>query len=198
MSLTGGTRDVNPQPMKFQIKPPAAVTSATPTIVAVAVPIPVQRIPSGRRAQVMEILKLQYDINFKKTTVTDTAALNSMHLTLSSRSYSTTAVPVYLNADPFIIYSAKHVPTNSAGGGTVAGGTANNANDPFLTTQMVDLTDGAGHGVLYGHDTLFGQGQFLATLATTTLTTDSCYNVCIWYRWKNVGFTEYVGMVTGQ
>jgi len=186
---------VNPQPMKFRINPAAVVASATTqnTIVSIAIPIPVQRIPSGRKAQVMEIIKLQWDANLDMgSSVATTQATTA--LTLSSRSYGTTALPVYKNSDPFVIYFDKRIPDNCSTIGVAGAATFT----PFVSTKMIDFTDGAGHGVLYGQDTLFAQGLFHFVTAGATLETTSAYNICLWYRWKNVGFSEYIGMVTAQ
>jgi len=186
---------VNPQPMKFRINPAAEVTSATTIshIVSVAIPIPVQRIPSGKKAQVMEIIKLQWDCNFDQAAAAAITQATAA-LTLSSRSYGTTALPVYKNADPFIVYFDKRVPDNCTGAGVLASSTYG----PMVFTKIVDFTDGAGHGVLYGQDTLFAQGLWHLVQTSAALATTSAYNICLWYRWKNVGFSEYIGMVTAQ
>lgn len=55
-ALTGGTNDVNPQSISFII-----TESAPDTTTTLSVNIPVQRLPSGRGAQVLEVLKVSYN-----------------------------------------------------------------------------------------------------------------------------------------
>lgn len=208
--LTGGTRDVNCQPMKFRITPSAAIP-ATSVVLAgalssanctsVAIPIPVQRLNSGRKAQVMELVKLQWDANLtKSSTASALSAMTapSLALTLSSRSYGVSSIPIYRNADPFIIYFTRKEPTLGLVAPVAYDSFVNS--EVYMPTEIVDFTDGAGHGILYGQDTLYAQGTFTASAMTaaTSLTTNSAYNCCLWYRWKNVGFSEYIGMVTAQ
>jgi len=53
---------------------------------------------------------------------------------------------------------------------------------------IVETTDGAGHGILVGADKIY---LFYNTPTATTITA----RVRIWYRWKNVSLTEYIGIV---
>ena len=57
-----------------------------------------------------------------------------------------------------------------------------------LETKFVDLTDSAGHGILVGADKIY---VFYNTETITGITA----RVRIWYRWKNVSLTEYIGIV---
>lgn len=194
-ALTGGSGDVNPQPLKFRVSPTVGTQAKdTITFYSVAVPIPVQRLDSGNRAQVMEILKVIWDADLIPNDASVAAITGgAVELNLSSRSYGTTVAAPYKNADPFVYISDRR-PINPSYGGTPAAGART-----FVPTQIIDLTDGAGHGILMGQDQLFAQvGIIFQSAGTPTLSVLSGVNICIYYRWKNVGFAEYVGMVTGQ
>jgi len=194
--LTGGTNDVNPQPLRCRVTPASITTGATgPTAqtATVALPIPVQRLGTGGRAQVLEILKWTYDASI--TPAGGALGSAAVKICLSTRSNSTTP-PNYGVADPYSIdYVAESVPTAIAAL-TGTGVTANLIS--FYKSGMRDLTDGAGHGVLFGMDTLYIQCQWIASSTAGAGTAIGDLNICIWYRWKNVGFSEYVGMVTSS
>jgi len=55
-ALTGGTGDVNPQYISVALNQSAADSTNT-----FALNIPVQRLPTGGKAQVMEVLKVSYE-----------------------------------------------------------------------------------------------------------------------------------------
>lgn len=190
-ALTGGTGDVNPQPLRCRVVAAAGTAAATggSGLATVAIPIPVQRLSTGGRAQVMEILKVTADVG---VSVGNPAGLTGWEyiVTLSSRSNAATSPPAFGNADPYsIIYYQKQIPAASINPGI--------GNNGVLRDMFsVDLTDGAAHGILFGQDTIFLQ-LYNALYATGNTFTGSC-DLVIWYRWKNVGFTEYVGMVTSN
>jgi len=174
-ALTGGTNDVNPQPLRVRVTQASNNNAAS-----IAVPIPVQRLTTGGRAQVLEILKIVYDCS-----ATSSAAITSARYTvcLSSRSQNTTT-PSYGNADPYTIYYASRPFSLDSGPGFAV-----------VDTREIEMTDGAGHGILYGQDTLYLQYSSSSSGGTWASGTLNCN---IYYRWKNVGFSEYVGMVTAQ
>lgn len=197
MSLTGGTNDVNPQPLRCRITPSTFTTALIPSnaasTVTVALPIPVQRLGTGGRAQVMEILKVDWDCAIFSGAAANPLAQAVGVICLSSRSNGT-SLPVMGSADPYticFIYAD-----------TIPGPNPTTAAAGRVTTYASgqrDLTDGAGHGVLFGMDTLYVQFTAIAgTAVATQANSGGAANVIIWYRWKNVGFTEYVGMVTSS
>lgn len=55
-----------------------------------------------------------------------------------------------------------------------------------------DFTDGAGHGMLIGVDSLF------ARLASTATGSANTAYIRLYYRFKEVSLTEYVGIVQSQ
>ena len=182
-SLTGGTNDVNPQPLRCRAAPSTFATITTGIqagVATVALPIPVQRLSTGGRAQVLEILGWSYDIGI--AAVTSSLLQIQYAVCLSNRSNGTT-VPVLGSADP---YTVDYVVGNSAATLTA-----------WNVSGQRNLTDSAGHGVLFGQDTLYVLFQGGAATAVAATANAAC-NICIWYRWKNVGFTEYVGMVTSS
>lgn len=61
-------------------------------------------------------------------------------------------------------------------------------NEPFID----DITDGAGHGYLVGTDKIYAQITSSNTGAVNSA------SVKVYYRWKNVSLTEYIGMVQSQ
>lgn len=188
-SLTGGTNDVNPQPLRCRVVP-AAFTPVLTTAAwgaggttTVALPIPVQRLSTGGRAQVMEILGWSYDV----TAVATTNAWSTVGYTICLSSRSNAVSPPTMGvADPYTVdYVIKAVPTvNSLS---------------YYDSGKRDLTDGAGHGILFGMDTLYVQGNINGSQASAGVSSSGfAVDICIWYRWKNVGFSEYVGMVTSS
>lgn len=62
----------------------------------------------------------------------------------------------------------------------------------YPLTQYVDLSDGAGHGFLVATDNIF------ATLQSTATGLANVITVKVKYRFKEVGLTEYLGIVAGQ
>lgn len=186
-ALTGGTNDVNPQPLKLRITT-GTLTSGSNVSNAIGIQVPIQRLSTGGRAQVLEILKFNYDY---KITVAATAVVNStgFQLTLASRSPTTTTPVVNGNADPQVVW--QHGIQKQHGVTYPTAGTY------LIDAGNVDCTDGAGHGILYGQDNLFLQLVSFSINSTAAVTASEA-NVCIWYRWKNVGFSEYIGMVTAQ
>lgn len=188
-ALTGGTNDVNPQPLRARITL-TALTTDTRALSSIALPVPVQRLGAGNRAQVLEILKIDWDMNAPWT---GTQAIQKVAytLTVSTRSNGTTNVPTFGSADP---YSIMHFAKNISIEGIATAGTSGIT---VYDSDSRDLSDGAGHGVLMGMDTIYIQFTALSQFSAGTSVAPSA-NLCIWYRWKNVGFSEYVGMVTSS
>lgn len=180
-SLTGGTGDVSPQFFNMGQTQSAADTTTSGTF-----PIPIQRLlgKSGK-AQVMEVLKLFW----VRTSFPATAAVGESQDTITfavtTSSFGTTA-PASGLSDPKVLY----LRTDSNRGAFTAGGTYM-AEDVNMS-GFVDLTDGAGHGVLVATDNLFLQVGSTGTGASNSV------SVKLLYRWKNVSVTEYIGIVQSQ
>jgi len=60
--------------------------------------------------------------------------------------------------------------------------------EPFRHT----LSDSAGHGVLIATDNIYVQIKSQNTVSTNDV------RLKIFYRWKNVGLQEYIGIVQSQ
>lgn len=176
-SLTGGTGDVSPQWMSF-----SATQSAADTTTTVTQAVPVQRMPTSGRAQVLEVLRVVFEHTAFQAIASATEALDSIAAYISTSSFGTTNTTW---AEPRVFAGfAKY----DRGAFTAAGTYA------FVDNRHIsqDLTDSAGHGVLIGTDNIFLQVQSSGSGASNVVA------VKILYRWKNVSLSEYIGIVQSQ
>lgn len=166
-SLTGGTGDVNPQWMKI-----STTQSGADTFTQTTNPIPVQRLPTSGRAQVMEILKILFYSDAARAEVDST-----VQAFLTTKSYST--APSKTDG-PLIAWWKEATEITTSGQAVIQ--------YPFV----MDLMDGAGHGVIVATDNLY--------LSVGSATTGASNIVYAWilYRWKNVALPEYIGIVQSQ
>lgn len=167
LSLTGGTGDVNPQYLSG-----FAGQSANDTETSTTVSIPIQRLPTSGRAQVMEILKVI--VRMPTPLETD----SNVGCAFSTSSKGTTAA-AWSDGQVFAQFDSVSRVTTSG---------------QFIDQrfQIRDLTDGAGHGYLVATDNIYVQVYSSATSTTNTV------SFKIYYRWKNIGLPEYVGIVQSQ
>lgn len=186
-TLTGGTRDVNPQVLNVSLQQFAALTEAT-----VVIPVPIARIgPKQDKVVVMELTKIVWMLN-TPTFATTTAAVRVVQAVLS-----TAVIP------PGQLASFRAAMTNPAvidgiqsGIVTAQPNAFGNALWDLIEVDPVyhDLTDGAGHGILVAvdqmHLTMFVQSPGDPTLYST--------GVKIYYRFKEVSLVEYIGIVQQQ
>lgn len=176
-SLTGGTGDVNPQWMSFN-----AVQSSADTTTTTSQAIPVQRLPTGGRAQVLELLRARVGITSYTAIASATETIDKRQLFLSTTSFGTTTTNL---GDPRVFMGWQ----DSFHGAFTAAGTYGSVhNDVF----EVDLSDGSGHGILIATDNIFAQ------VASTGIGAVVTANIKLLYRWKNVGLQEYIGLVQSQ
>ena len=176
-SLTGGTGDVSPQFMTFGGTQTAADTTTT-----VTQQVPIQRLPTGQRAQVMEVLKILWLPGNTAAAASVGEASDYIQGFLSTSSFGTTATSwqeprVFGGVSLFSRFAF-------TAGGTYYVGLSG------IVEQ--DLTDGAGHGVLIATDNIFLQIVSGNTGAANVIA------VKILYRWKNVSLQEYIGIVQSQ
>lgn len=176
-TLTGGTGDVSPQWMTF-----AATQSAADTTTTTTQTIPVQRLPHGEMAQVMEVLKVYIERPQVVAIASATEASDNYNIFLSTTSFGTTATTF---REPRVFAADMHV---ILGAFTAAGTYGLDS----VRTVLYDLTDGAGHGVLIATDNIFAQVVTSGTSAANT------YGIKLLYRWKNVSLQEYIGIVQSQ
>ena len=179
-TLTGGTKDVNPQFLNFEV-----TTSAANTFTEVTLGTPIVRVgtgPANSRSVIMEILKVF--VEFPELDLDAAAATNRVEiLTIATTTQGTTQFRL---GNPRCLVRAVHSVRNAF---TAAGtGMLDVQNDPVV----IDLTDGDGHGVLVATDNIF-IGFNTAGFTAVALTSGK-----ILYRFKEVELVEYIGIVQSQ
>jgi hypothetical protein len=225
-SLTGGSGDVNPQWYKFTLTDPLLYTapnppgSTTSDWVSQAFPVPIQRTRvNGQKAWVMEVLKIRWQLGTNSNAgvsapkhysggQTNTSAfLTTKQYTaapgggegpvIDQRSFTINEVgavvssdastpPYWLNASPGAFWES-----------------------PLDVTH--DLTDGAGHGVIVATDNVYlGMNTVLTAngiigsptngdITFDAFLVEGIFLYCwLLYRFKEVGLTEYIGVVQSQ
>lgn len=173
-SLTGGTGDVNPQ--WYTTRQTQTGTDVTSTF---AFPLPPGMgltMGQGGKATAMEILKVQF---FFPTGTTTTTGSPNINMALSNKNWGTTA-PSQGTADATIVAVASK--TWQFVGTTAA---FQVQYDPFV----VDLTDNAGHGILYGSQYIY------LTIWSNGTGSANTVSVRVLYREKKISQTEMIGMV---
>lgn len=177
--LTGGTGDVNPQLLSDSITQSAADTTTTQQAV-----LPIQRISANapQQAIVMEVLKIYVQMPSFGAIAAVAETTDTMNLVFSTRNTGTTNQSL---SDPAVFAVIRTVRQ----GAFTAAGTYGYQEWPI---QVVDLTDGAGHGILIATDSIFIQAVSAGT---------GNANLMQWkilYRWKRVSLAEYIGIVQSQ
>lgn len=175
--LTGGTGDVNPQWLNFSVTQSAADTTTTATQ-----NIPIQRLPQGGRAQVLEVLRVEISTSSFPAIASAAEAEDSMVVFLSTTSFGTTATTF---SEPRVFAGISKVKQ----GAFTAGGSFG---VEYSNIDRLDLTDGAGHGLLIATDSIFAQYVSGGTGAANVA------RIKLLYRWKDVGLSEYIGIVQSQ
>lgn len=174
--LTGGSGDVNPQIITI-----TAVQPGNDAPVVVRQPLPIPRLPTAPgRNLVIELLAVDY---YRLTTSYNASTVSSWLVALTTSPSLKTSSLAALQ-DPQLLeawYSQLVTPAGAV-------------NEPFQveTDRWQDLTDQAGHGVLVASD-------FINVGFYTSAT--GAPNVCVlklYYRWKDVSLTEYIGIVQSQ
>ena len=175
--LTGGTGDVSPQWMSF-----AAVQSAADVATTTTQAVPVQRQNNRGKAQVMEALKVIFELPTFPATASAVEATDAHAIFLSTTSFGATAT---VWSEPRVFAGWTRINQ----GAFTAAGTYQNAYD---NTKEQDLTDGAGHGILIATDNIFAQANSTLTGLVNT------FRIKLLYRWKNISLAEYIGIVQSQ
>ena len=179
-SLTGGTGDVNPQFMQWAYGPTLAGTTES-----FALNLPVNRM-QGKGTVIIEVLKVWFEV----PTCPDLNPANppswghiNYRASLATRDYGANVATLEQPGIVAMTWKSFSVRSGSATA-TIPAGVQERIN-------MIDLTDGAGHGVLVATDNMYLQLSGDAVWAT--------YITCrVLYRMKSVGLTEYVGLVQSQ
>lgn len=177
--LTGGTKDVNPQ----WLSAPSIAQSGADTTTSAEIVLPVSRIANATRATVIELLKVVVQFSRLPAIAAVGESLDTETFALSTVNRTTTNAVINDSSTICMLDIAQR-------GAFTAGGSYGNTMGSVI--QTFDLTDGAGHGVLIGTDSVFGQIQSSGTGATNSAL------VKLLYRFKNVGMFEWIGMVQSQ
>lgn len=172
--ITNGTGDYNHQVLKWEI-PTATLTNNVTSYARIQLPI--QRLPTKGKSQVLEVTKVHFFMTGNET------GGGHSNVTLATNQPPT----LQSLLDPSVIV-AWRVRNGVDGGATGANTVYFNGKD----SGMIDMTDGSGRGLLVGTDNMY--------LCHTTNTNGgpSSVQVHLYYRFKNVGVKEYVGMLQSQ
>lgn len=175
--LTGGTGDVNPQWFVMVSSANFLTTFATTTV-----PTPINKFPEASgRVVIMEVLKAFIEIG---GTVIATAAGTpyTNDIFVMTRNPATTSPS--LQDGSIIAHTRIWTDATSADTGRIMG----------IFPIELDLTDGAGHGMLVATDNLYL--GIIGTSATIPFT--GTVTVRLMYRFKKVSLQEYIGIVQSQ
>lgn len=180
-SLTGGTGDVNPQWFNLNtlaIPASGAYADASTTL-------PRERLPYGNKSQVLELLKLQFNIHPACTLAMTAATFTSLRMYVLTRTFGTVE-PVLTQNTGNVVHRKDITIANTAAAPAV--------NLLVPINEVIDLTDDDGHGMLIATDSIF------IGAANTAFTTGgtATINAKLYYRWKNVSLQEYIGIVQSQ
>lgn len=186
-SLTGGTGDVRPQWFR--------ITSATQTApsqsISTQAALPVQRLKSRGKSQVMEILAVRYFDSLLNEMVSLTNNRSNLHVIALTTSYVSNTNLLTVD-NPRVIDMA--IPFSAALGGT----TVNRQGEAFIIHK---LDDGAGHGLLVAADQLYLNYSSQSTalgMGSAASATLGFAVAWILYRMINVGITEYIGILQSE
>lgn len=175
--ITGGTGDVNPQILTTPIVNQTAANAFTEA----AFPLPINRFPeTSGKVVVLELLKVWFFMS--EADSVNSAGGNNVILTVRM---STASLPAINANDPRVIATQEKVWRGSF----TAGGTAVTS---LIEPQEINLTDGAGHGVLVATDSMF------LGIVTFNFTAAGSFFAKILYRFKRVSLQEYIGIVQSQ
>lgn len=168
-TLTGGTKDVNPQLLNGVSTQSGADATTTTQFT-----LPVEKFgsASSQRARIIEVIRIAVELDNLAEVDSD------VNIAFSTVSFGTTVV---IANDPRV-FCHFHLFIKTTTSGIIA--------VPMPLVQ--DLTDGAGHGLLVATDSMFVQ----VNSSTTSLTNTVRFKMT--YRFKGVGLAEYIGIVQGQ
>lgn len=189
-SLTGGTGDVNPQ--WFNLDTAVTATDANPIVAAgtsseFVVPLQQQALMSskGNKSMVMELLKVDF---YLSGTVGSTNG--NLRAALASRSPSTSGSDLF-PTKPHVLAGVAFTAVECTGGSTTTG-------TAYACIRSVNLTDEAGHGVIFAGQKMFLALEKDAFAGSNTTPGAQSIRARVLFRWKNVSLTEYIGVVTSQ
>lgn len=176
--LTGGTKDVNPQLLSGEVSQPGNDVTGT-----IAVPLPINRFTqtSGSVVTIFELLKVFVDLPLLPVPTGTVARVVEVGILTKNPQG---AFVDFEDPSCITLIGDRIDSFNITGAGVV--------NLMMHKPYVVDLTDGAGHGVLIGTDTLYVQIHSTNTQLTNTA------DFKLLYRFKTVALGEYIGIVQSQ
>ena len=177
-SLTGGTRDVNPQFISGCCTQAAADTTLTKTF-----PLPKNIHATSGRATVIEVLKVICLLTNPQPIANVAETPQYVYANFSTANHAATEAGMHA-ADVFATFYRFQQ------GAWTAAGSYGFAEPEMVQTR--DITDGAGHGILVATDNFYVQVG-----ATGTGVANSAYFKLL-YRFKTVPLVEYIGIVQSQ
>lgn len=174
-TLTGGSKDVNPQTMIITV-----TQSGVDTATGQATSLPIPRLPIAKgRSLVIELLGVTFiDIS------TPTISPSNFKMPLLSTNPTTPTTISSAAGDPRAIAMWPRWIVFLAATAEVS--------YPLEMAKHFDLTDEAGHGILVATDQIY-----LYLLSVTTSQTNSVV-ARLEYRFKDVSLEEYIGIVQSQ
>lgn len=177
-TLTGGSKDVNPQYMHGQI-----VLSAGDTLSSASYNVPIVRMPQSGRVTIMEILKIFFMPSPWALSIA-AQAKQIQKINFSTISQGTTTYATFEEPNVFCEFETYFSSSFTA----LGTGYGFSPSYPLVW----DFTDGAGHGFLVASDRIFVQADTDAMVNVATL------RFKVLYRFKTVSLQEYVGIVQSQ
>jgi len=169
-SLTGGTRDVNPQIFRMQME-------TTNTLTQQEYQIGTTILPDKKGVYVMEILKVIWEW-------VGTGDIQTVLTSGEIRASLCTEAPIggtgSWGSSPFLFSKFSWNLWLQDNGGSAAGYNPN--------IFVYDLSDGAGHGFLVASNNLY------LTVDTNDLDTPVQVDCALLYRWKKISMPDFVGL----
>lgn len=173
-TLTGGSRDVNPQNMVS----PVITQLVADTPIQVQQPLPIPRLPTKQgKNLVIELLGATFYI----TAAGLQAGNNTFYMNVSTNQQVPALPQDGIRDSKTLVDCLKYLFLFT-----------NVGLSEFPAETYIDLTDNAGHGLLVATDNIY-----FNLLTTNTNTTNSCV-IRLEYRWKEVDLVEYIGIVQSQ
>jgi len=175
--LTGGSGDVKPQILSIPRQTPNVDTSFQATIVT-----PVPRIsPSSNKATIMEVLKVYFYLLNQDSTSQAWCYLATAPIEPGGTTLITFPTGSISMSDSRVFAAVSRTESITTSGGL----------SEFLPI-VVDLTDGAGNGVLVATDNIFFEGS------SDNSALGMVFFAKVLYRTFDAGILEYVGIVQSQ
>jgi hypothetical protein len=191
--LTGGTGDVNGQYMVIPFTTPSPLANASAVAVPVSTVLPIPRYPEkGGKSIVMELLNVEFVYTGTPSAVNNNpgGSGENNYIVALTTNPNVPANAAALITDPRTLQYDVWTQTwyfSTAVGFQVEAGSL---------IREYDMTDNAGHGVLVATDNVFiQQTASNGVNANTTGVPAACV---LFYRFKEVGLAEYVGIVQSQ